>query len=89
MAWRDILLTLMLLALCPRPAAAERLLFTGRGTFRDVAEAPNPAENLIGLAGVEYDYASRLPGEPAGGVDDIHLYPVAPRTVRLGVQFDF
>jgi outer membrane receptor protein involved in Fe transport len=38
---------------------------------------------------VEYYYASRLPGEPAGGVDDIHLHPVAPRTVRLSVQFDF
>lgn len=38
---------------------------------------------------VEYFYASRLPGEPAGGVDDIHTHPIAPRTVRVSVQFDF
>lgn len=38
---------------------------------------------------IDYYYPSRLPGEPAGGIDDIHTHPVAPRTVRLSVQFDF
>jgi hydrogenase/urease accessory protein HupE len=31
---------------------------------------------------IEYFYTSRLPGEPVGGVDDFHLHPAEPRTVR-------
>jgi outer membrane receptor protein involved in Fe transport len=38
---------------------------------------------------IEYFYGSRLSGEPEDGVDDIHLHPTLPRTVRLGVQFRF
>jgi hypothetical protein len=38
---------------------------------------------------VEYFYTSRLPGEPAGGVDDLHLHPAIPRTVRLGIHVSF
>jgi hypothetical protein len=38
---------------------------------------------------IDYFYRSRLPGEPSDGVDDIHTHPVAPRTVRVGVHFDF
>ncbi|WP_412061375.1 TonB-dependent receptor [Rubrivirga sp. IMCC45206] len=34
-------------------------------------------------ADVSYFYASRLPGEPAAGVDDLHAHPVPPRSVRL------
>ena len=32
---------------------------------------------------IDYYYASRLPGEPAGGVGDLHLHPTIPRTFRL------
>jgi outer membrane receptor protein involved in Fe transport len=32
---------------------------------------------------IDYYYASRLPGEPAAGVNDIHFHPVEPRSVRL------
>ncbi|HWA59017.1 MAG TPA: TonB-dependent receptor [Gemmatimonadales bacterium] len=32
---------------------------------------------------IQYYYASRLPGEPAAGVDDVHFHPVEPRQVRL------
>jgi TonB dependent receptor len=32
---------------------------------------------------IEYFYASRLPGEPAAGIDDTHLHPAEPRTFRL------
>ena len=32
---------------------------------------------------IDYFYASRLPGEPLSGVDDIHLHPTEPRMVRL------
>jgi outer membrane receptor protein involved in Fe transport len=32
---------------------------------------------------ISYFYASRLPGEPAEGVEDRHIHPVEPRQVRL------
>ncbi len=35
---------------------------------------------------VEYFYASRLPGEPAGGVEDTHLHPYEPFQLRLSVS---
>ena len=38
---------------------------------------------------IAYAYASRLPGEPADGVDDIHFHPVEPRTARAGVKINF
>jgi hypothetical protein len=36
---------------------------------------------------IDYFYGSRLPGEPAAGVDDIHTHPTLPRTLRLSVRF--
>ena len=38
---------------------------------------------------IDYYYASRLPGEPAEGVDDIHLHPALPRTARVGLTVGF
>jgi hypothetical protein len=38
---------------------------------------------------IDYYYASRLPGEPAGGVNDIHAHPALPRTVRAGFTVAF
>ncbi len=38
---------------------------------------------------IDYYYASRLPGEPAAGVDDVHLHPVAPREWRVGMKWIF
>jgi hypothetical protein len=38
---------------------------------------------------IDYYYASRLPGEPAGGVDDIHFHPVEPRSWRVTVVTTF
>ena len=32
---------------------------------------------------IDYFYASRLPGEPDGGIDDVHLHPTIPRTIRV------
>ena len=32
---------------------------------------------------VDYYYTSRLPGEPAAGVPDVHFHPSEPRAVRL------
>lgn len=34
-------------------------------------------------ADIQYFYASRLPGEPSGGVEDIHFHPVEGRSARL------
>lgn len=43
------------------------------------------AFNLFDAAGsdIDYFYASRLPGEPEGGVDDRHFHPAVPRAFRL------
>lgn len=41
--------------------------------------------NVLGsrASDIQYYYPSRLPGEPAGGVPDLHFHPVEPRQVRL------
>ena len=31
---------------------------------------------------ITYFYASRLPGEPADGIEDVHFHPIEPRTLR-------
>lgn len=38
---------------------------------------------------ISYDYTSRLAGEPAAGVDGVHLHPAEPRTFRLTVRCSF
>jgi hypothetical protein len=38
---------------------------------------------------IDYYYASRLPGEPASGVDDVHFHPVAPRSARVALVYGF
>jgi len=38
---------------------------------------------------IDYYYASRLPGEPAAGVNDIHFHPVEPRSFRLTLNTTF
>jgi outer membrane receptor protein involved in Fe transport len=47
--------------------------------------------NLLDAADsdIDYFYASRLPGEPDGGVTDIHLHPTLPRTARLALTVGF
>jgi hypothetical protein len=41
------------------------------------------------VSDIDYFYASRLPGEPAGGVEDIQTHPAIPRTVRLSLHVSF
>ena len=41
------------------------------------------------VSDIDYFYASRLPGEPLDGVEDIHLHPALPRSARVGIQFSF
>jgi outer membrane receptor protein involved in Fe transport len=38
---------------------------------------------------IDYFYTSRLPGEPDGGVDDVHFHPALPRTARVSLIVDF
>jgi hypothetical protein len=38
---------------------------------------------------IDYYYASRFPGEPAGGVDDVHFHPAQPRSARMSIVFGF
>src|SRR5262249_3411898 len=38
---------------------------------------------------IDYYYASRLPGEPSGGVEDIHFHPVEPAQLRLSLSMQF
>ncbi len=38
---------------------------------------------------IDYFYTSRLPGEPEGGVDDVHFHPALPRTARVSLIVDF
>ncbi len=38
---------------------------------------------------IEYYYTSRLPGEAAAGIDDIHLHPTEPRTLRATLTWFF
>ena len=58
-----------------------------RGRVRigvDVLNLLNSEDNDI-----TYWYASRLPGEPAEGVEDTHIHPVEPRQVRAVVRLVF
>jgi hypothetical protein len=38
---------------------------------------------------IDYFYPSRLPGEPAEGVADVHFHPMEPRTVRFYLTYRF
>jgi len=38
---------------------------------------------------ISYYYTSRLAGEPLGGVDDLHVHPAEPRTVRVTARMRF
>jgi hypothetical protein len=38
---------------------------------------------------IDYFYASRLAGEPADGVEDLHYHVFEPRSVRLSVRWEF
>ncbi|MBC8087222.1 MAG: TonB-dependent receptor [Phycisphaerae bacterium] len=38
---------------------------------------------------IQYYYASRLKGEPAEGVDDVHFHPAEPRQLRFSVGWKF
>jgi hypothetical protein len=49
------------------------------------------AFNLLNakVSDIDYFYTSRLAGEPAAGIDDIHTHPALPRSVRVSVDVKF
>lgn len=38
---------------------------------------------------IDYDYTSRLPGEPAAGVNDVHFHPIESRSFRVSLNVNF
>jgi hypothetical protein len=37
---------------------------------------------------IQYYYASRLAGEPAEGISDVHYHPAEPRQLRVGARWE-
>jgi hypothetical protein len=54
---------------------------------RVVLEGYNLLDSKV--ADIDYFYASRLPGEPVDGVEDLHTHPAVPRTARLALHVAF
>ena len=38
---------------------------------------------------ITYFYSSRLPGEPAAGIEGVHFHPLEPRTIRASLAVRF
>jgi hypothetical protein len=58
-----------------------------RSNARVVLEAFNLFDAKV--SDIDYFYPSRLPGEPAHGVSDVHTHPALPRSLRVGLQISF
>ncbi len=41
------------------------------------------------VSDIDYFYESRLPGEPVGGIEDVHFHPSLPRTARVMLNLLF
>ncbi len=64
------------------------LLSAGAGYRRGAVEVRVDVFNLLDSDDddISYFYASRLEGEPAQGIEDVHFHPLEPRTVRATVR---
>ena len=68
-------------------------IFNGRIGYkfnRDVRvelEGFNLANNQA--SAIDYYYTSRLPGEPAAGVNDVHFHPIESRSFRVSLTANF
>jgi len=74
-----------------RSKATTLLNFEGGYQFVKSLRANLQIYNLLDskMSDIDYYFASRLPGEPIGGVDDIHVHPAVPRTLRLSLVVGF
>ena len=43
----------------------------------------------VEVSDIDYYFASRLPGEPVGGVEDFHFHAAIPRSVRVAFRVSF
>ncbi len=73
--------------------SANTTLLSGRVGYR-INERFNVAVEGFNLldreaSQIDYFYTSRLPGEPAEGIDDFHFHPVEPRLFRLTATYLF
>jgi hypothetical protein len=41
------------------------------------------------VSDIDYFYASRLAGEPAEGIEDVHTHPALPRSARVAFHITF
>jgi hypothetical protein len=41
------------------------------------------------VSDIDYFFASRLPGEPEDGVEDLHFHAAIPRSARVSLQVSF
>ena len=59
------------------------------GYVRGRARVTASVFNVLGANArdIQYYYASRLAGEAAGGVEDVHYHPAEPRQLRIGFSF--
>jgi hypothetical protein len=66
---------------CSASAAANEGLADRPGNQRD------DGFNLLNAdaSQIDYYYTSRLPGEPAAGIDEVHFHPLEPRSFRLSL----
>jgi hypothetical protein len=74
-----------------RSKATTLLNFEGGYQFVKALRVNLQVYNLLDsqVSDIDYYFASRLPGEPLTGVDDIHVHPAVPRTLRLSAVFGF
>ncbi|HEX2560186.1 TonB-dependent receptor [Phenylobacterium sp.] len=71
-------------ARAPSSTVANLLVRYRAGDFELTGELLNAFDSSD--ADISYFYASRLQDESLEGVEDVHLHPIEPRTIRLGVR---
>jgi len=74
-----------------RSKATTLLNFEGGYQFAKALRVNAQVYNLFDaeVSDIDYYFASRLPGEPIGGIDDIHVHPAVPRTLRVSMIVGF
>jgi len=74
-----------------RSKATTLVNFEGGYQFARALRANLQIYNLLDaqVSDIDYYFASRLQGEPIGGVDDIHVHPAVPRTLRVSFVVGF
>ena len=74
-----------------RSKATTLLNFEGGYQFAKALRLNAQIYNLFDaeVSDIDYYFASRLPGEPVEGIEDIHVHPAVPRTLRVSFVVGF